>query len=143
MNIEEAERKQHVCAVLLKENNIHILRRSVNQHESPNLYEFPGGEVNLGETHYEALQRHLLNSLSINVDINNMYAFQNNVIEFDGKIINVMLIRHWDNIITLNDKFHNKELEITVEELKEFRDMARPYKEAVPAIIDFLNIPYP
>ena len=120
---EEIQKKNLVGAVLIKDNNAFIFRRSTLLEFSPNMYEFPGGEVNLGETQYEALQRHLSNNLSINVSLNNIHAFQNNNIEHDDKILNFYVIKHWENIITLNDKFHNKFLELSLDELKSLESL--------------------
>jgi len=137
---EEMHKKNNVLAVLIKKKKVFIFRRSALLESSPNMYEFPGGKVNLGETQYEAIQRHLSDKLSINVSLSNIHAFNNNIIEHDGEMLNIYVIKDWEKLIILNDKFHNKFLELTLDELKEFREIISPHKDSIPDIIKFLNI---
>jgi 8-oxo-dGTP diphosphatase len=48
-----------VSSVLVRNNKILLSKRSPSLKIYPNLYEFPGGKVELGETLKEALKREL------------------------------------------------------------------------------------
>ena len=58
-----------VGAVLFEKNNIILAKRSNNLKNFPNLFEFPGGKIEEGETQKEALKRELFEELEINVNI--------------------------------------------------------------------------
>tara|TARA_B110001450_G_scaffold163897_1_gene152804 strand:- start:1731 stop:2207 length:477 start_codon:yes stop_codon:yes gene_type:complete len=118
-----------VGAVLIKDNNIILARRSKNLTNFPNLFEFPGGKVEKGETFKEALKRELFEELNINVKINDIHEFYGNnskhTIEKSGKIINLTLfiIKIWDGIIHPKENIHSEIAYVDVNKMDTFPEM--------------------
>lgn len=55
-----------VCAIILKNNNILITKRSEAM-ANPNTWEFPGGKVHANEDFFEAIRRECLEELNLKV----------------------------------------------------------------------------
>ena len=56
-----------VAAIIKHKNKIFITRRSYGEFE--NMWEFPGGKMELGETQEEALTREIKEELELDIDI--------------------------------------------------------------------------
>ena len=129
-----------VGAVLIKDNNIILARRSNNLKNFPNLFEFPGGKVEKGETFKEALKRELHEELNINVKINDIHEFYGNnskhTIEKSGKIINLTLfiIKIWDGIIHPKEHIHSEIAHVDIKKMDEFPEMIPGDSEFIPNI---------
>ena len=137
-NTDFDDRKRDVAAILIKDNTVFIPRRSNFLNINPNMYEFPCGKVNNGETQYEALERHLNTNLSINIDISNVLSFENNIIETDDNVL-TFLVNDWTNEISLNEKIYNKILQLDFEEFKKHEDLLESHKEVLPYVIKYLT----
>ena len=133
-----------VGAVLIKDNNIILARRSKNLKNFPNLFEFPGGKVEKGETFKEALKRELFEELNINVKLNNIYEFNGNnskhTIEENNTIINLTLfiIKIWDGIIDPKENIHSEIAYVDVKKMDSFPEMIPGDSVFVPAILKAL-----
>ena len=129
-----------VGAVLLKDENTVLLpKRSNNLKNMPNKYEFPGGKVEKNESLKEALKRELNEELSINVNIENIIEFPNNILTTEKFILTVFIIKNWENELTLNPKINSTILEVTIHELKNVEDLLETDKQLISAIIEFLK----
>jgi len=63
-----------VAAILMHNDEILCAQRAENKLEYiSKKFEFPGGKIEAGETHKEALERELQEELNINPDINELY----------------------------------------------------------------------
>jgi len=69
-----------VCAVLIKNNKILLPKRGINLQKMPNKYEFPGGKVEKDESLKEGLKSELYEELCIDVNIQDIIEFPNNVL---------------------------------------------------------------
>ena len=129
-----------VGAVLIKGNNIILARRSNNLKNFPNLFEFPGGKVEKGETFKQALKRELHEELNINVKINDIHEFYGNnskhTIEKSGKIINLTLfiIKIWDGIIQPKENIHSEIVHVDLKKINTFPEMIPGDSEFIPNI---------
>ena len=56
-----------VAAIIKQNNNIFVTRRSYGEFE--NMWEFPGGKMEIGETRKEALIREIKEELELDIDI--------------------------------------------------------------------------
>jgi len=56
-----------VAAIIKQNNNIFVTRRSYGEFE--NMWEFPGGKMEIGETREEALIREIKEELELDIDI--------------------------------------------------------------------------
>lgn len=65
-----------VAAVIIKDNKIFCAQRK-NQGEVAMKWEFPGGKIESGETHQDALARELSEELSIQIAIGNFITTVN------------------------------------------------------------------
>tara|TARA_Y100000992_G_C20957930_1_gene346738 strand:- start:79 stop:477 length:399 start_codon:yes stop_codon:yes gene_type:complete len=128
-----------VGAVLLKDNKILLPKRSYKLKKMPNMYEFPGGKVEQGESLKEALKRELNEELSIDVNIEDIIEFPNNVLEEERFILTIFIIKKWSNELTLNPEVNSEILEVNLDELKNVEDLLETDKQLISAIFDFLK----
>ena len=128
-----------VAAVLIDNNTILLPKRSSILKKMPNKYEFPGGKVELGETLKEALKRELTEELSINVNVDDIIEFPNNVLETEKFILTVFIIKKWTNKITLNPEINSEIIKVDFDELKNVKDLLETDKQLIPFILDFLK----
>ncbi len=56
-------------AVIRKNGNILLLRRSLESDFEPGLWEFPGGKINFGENLIEALKREVMEEIGLPVKV--------------------------------------------------------------------------
>lgn len=128
-----------VGAVLLRNNNILLPKRSNNLKKMPNKYEFPGGKVEKNETLKEALQRELNEELLINVDLQDIIEFPNNVLKTEKFVLTIYIVKKWENELTINPEINSTILEVNIHELKNVEDLLETDKELIPSIIEFLK----
>ena len=64
----------------MQNNKILLPKRSANLKKMPNKYEFPGGKIEESESLKEGLKRELFEELCINVNIEDIIEFPNNVL---------------------------------------------------------------
>lgn len=81
-----------VVAAIIENKNNEILcaLRSPNM-SLPNLWEFPGGKVEEGESLFEAIEREIQEELSCNVKASNVFA--ENTHEYEKIIVNLIGIK--------------------------------------------------
>ena len=102
-----------VGAVLVKANHIILAQRASTLKNFPNLFEFPGGKIEKGETPKQALSRELFEELKIKVDIGDIKEFENNshshTIEKNGKIIHLTLfmVKKWEGKLIIDPSVHS------------------------------------
>lgn len=137
---------QVVGAVLIKQSNIIMCRRSNTLKNFPNLFEFPGGKIEKNETKKEALKRELKEELDIDVDIDNIHGFENNesnhTIENDGRQINLTLfiVDTWDGKIKIKKDIHSEILNCNIKNLYNIPDIIPGDKYFFPYIINTIQL---
>jgi 8-oxo-dGTP diphosphatase len=118
-----------VGAVLIKDKCIILAKRASTLKNFPNLFEFPGGKIEKGETPKRALVRELYEELKIKVDVNNIEEFENNshthTIEKNGKIIHLTLfiVKKWKGKITIDPSVHSDLAYVEMKNLTSFKGM--------------------
>ena len=128
-----------VGAVLLKDDTTILLpKRSNNLKKMPNKYEFPGGKVEKNETLKEALQRELNEELLINVDLQDIIEFPNNVLKTEKFVLTIYIVKIWENELTINPEINSTILEVNIHELINVEELLETDKELIPAILAFL-----
>ena len=128
-----------VGAILLKDNNILLPKRSATLKKMPNKYEFPGGKVEKGENLKDALKRELNEELCIDVNIEDIIEFPNNVLKTEKFILTIYVIKKWSNELTINPEINSTILEINLDELKNVEDLLITDKQLIPSLLEFLK----
>ena len=138
-----------VGAVLVSEEHIIMGRRAHNLKNFPNLFEFPGGKIEPGETPEQALRRELKEELDIDVEISNILTFENNnskhTIEKSGKTINLTLfiIKEWEGELKPKEAIHSELAYVEIKNLDKFEEMIPGDAVFIPAIKEQLtNFPW-
>ena len=128
-----------VGAVLIKNNKILLPKRSANLKKMPNMYEFPGGKIEKGETLKEGLKRELQEELSIDVDIEDIIEFPKNVLETENFILTVYIVKKWKGELTINHEINSEILEVDFDQLQNVEDLLETDKQLIPSINEFLK----
>ena len=128
-----------VGSVLIKNNKILLPKRSANLKKMPNMYEFPGGKIEKGETLKEGLKRELQEELSIDVDIEDIIEFPKNVLETENFILTVYIVKKWKGELTINHEINSEILEVDFDQLQNVEDLLETDKQLIPSILAFLT----
>lgn len=128
-----------VGAVLIQNNKILLPKRSANLKKMPNKYEFPGGKVEESESLKEGLKRELFEELCINVNIEDIIEFPNNVLKTEKFILTIYIIKKWENELTINPEINSEILEVNIHELTNVEELLETDKQLIPAILAFLT----
>ena len=128
-----------VGAVLIENNKIILPKRSELLKKMPNKFEFPGGKVEKNETLKEALKRELQEELSIDVDIENIIEFPNNVLATEKFTLSIFIVKKWKNEITLNPEINSEIIKVDFDELKNVKDLLETDKQLIPAVLKFIT----
>ena len=105
-----------VAAILIDDCKIFIARRKGND-EFANLFEFPGGKIEKGETHLEALKRELNEELSLEIEKEKYYkTIEHSYTNFDISL-HLYICKPKTKQMTLH--VHGLGKWVTLEELKE------------------------
>ena len=128
-----------VGAVLIKNNKILLPKRSANLKKMPNKYEFPGGKIEQNESLKEGLKRELSEELCIDVNIEDIIEFPNNVLKTEKFILTIYIIKKWENELTINHEINSEILEVNIHELINVEELLETDKQLIPSIFEFLN----
>tara|TARA_Y100000816_G_scaffold289518_1_gene276115 strand:- start:490 stop:888 length:399 start_codon:yes stop_codon:yes gene_type:complete len=128
-----------VASVLIKNDKIILPKRSAKLKKMPDMYEFPGGKVEQGETLKEALKRELNEELLIDVNIEDIIEFPNNVLETERFILTVFIVKKWSNELTINPEINSTFLDVTLDELINVEDLLETDKQLIPSLLEFLK----
>ena len=110
-----------------------------NEKKMPNMYEFPGGKIEKGETLKEGLKREIQEELSIDVDIEDIIEFPKNVLETENFILTVYIVKKWKGELTINHEINSEILEVDLDELQNVEDLLETDKQLIPSILAFLK----
>ena len=127
-----------VGAVLIQNNKILLPKRSANLKKMPNKYEFPGGKIEESESLKEGLKRELFEELCINVNIEDIIEFPNNVLKTEKFILTIYIIKKWEGELTINHEINSEILEVNIHELINVEELLETDKQLIPAILAFL-----
>ena len=128
-----------VGAVLIKNNKILLPKRSASLKKMPNKYEFPGGKIEESESLKEGLKRELSEELCIDVNIEDIIEFPNNVLKTEKFILTIYIIKKWENELTINHEINSEILEVNIHELINVEELLETDKQLIPSIFEFLN----
>lgn len=78
-----------VAALIKKDNNVLIARRSTGDENVLGKWEFPGGKVELNETEEHAIEREIKEEFELDIKANKYIT--NNVCEYPTKIVDLRL----------------------------------------------------
>ena len=127
-----------VGSVLINNDKILLPKRSAKLKKMPNMYEFPGGKIEKGETLKEGLKRELQEELSIDVDIEDIIEFPNNVLETENFILTVYIVKKWKGELTINHEINSEILEVDFNELINVEELLETDKQLIPSVLKFL-----
>jgi len=105
------------AALMMKDNLILIAKRKPDA-ELANVWEFPGGKIEAGETPEECLRREMKEEFNIDVTVDDFFA--NSIYHYEhGSIELLAYWTHWkDGVITLID--HSEVKWVTIDELDNY-----------------------
>lgn len=95
--------------------------------------------VEKNETLKEALHRELNEELLINVDLQDIIEFQNNVLKTKKFVLTIFIVKKWENELTINPEINSTILEVNIHELINVEDLLETDKELIPSILEFLK----
>lgn len=127
-----------VAAVLIQDGKIILPKRAKTLKYYPDQYEFPGGKVEYGELNGVALKRELYEELSIDVKLEDICDFPNNVFENNDILLTVYIIWKWENDIILKPEINSEILKVDINQLKNVENLLETDKQLIPAIMEYL-----
>lgn len=80
-----------VGAIIENENNEILCALRSPDMSLPNLWEFPGGKLELGESYKEAIEREIMEELDCSVEF--IDVFNDNTHEYDAFIVNLVTVK--------------------------------------------------
>ena len=128
-----------VGSVLVRNNKILLPKRSPSLTKYPNLYEFPGGKVERGESLKEALKRELSEELSIDVDVCDIIEFDNNVLTTEKLILTIFIVKKWNYELKINPEINSEILEIDINQLENVKNLLETDMLLIPAVLKALK----
>lgn len=127
-----------VGAVLIKDDKIILAKRSDTLLKYPGFYEFPGGKVEKNESLKQALKRELSEELRIDVEVDDIQDFENNVFQNDKLILTIFIVKKWNKVITIDPKIHSEMKIIDYQNLVAVDDLLYTDKQLIPAVLKAL-----
>jgi 8-oxo-dGTP diphosphatase len=100
------KRTKIVAAIIRKDNKILCTQRSIKDKYLALKWEFPGGKIEEGETHQEALIREIKEELNIDIKVNDFFmTIDHSYNSFHIKM-HTYLCEMNDEVIKLNNHHH-------------------------------------
>jgi len=122
--MEKIKKKIKILAngIIQKENKFLLLKRNLNDVDSPGEWEFPGGFIEFGEDPKEGIIREVKEETSLNVEIISIYKILSKEYEKPGKKIHLIriiyLLKTFDKKVKLNEREHEDYKWLKKEEIK-------------------------
>lgn len=105
-----------VAAIIFNQGKVLIAQRKNGDFSG--LWEFPGGKIELGETHYEALQREILEELEISILIDKFFMTVNYDYSSFHLTMHCYICSVKNKNVVLND--HKQNEWVTIDKLNDY-----------------------
>lgn len=83
-----------VAAIIYKQDQVLITQRAKGKFKG--LWEFPGGKIETGETHQEALVREIKEELQVNIEVKNKFT----EVEYQYEDFYLKMYLYWARIVS-------------------------------------------
>jgi 8-oxo-dGTP diphosphatase len=104
-----------VAAIIIKDNKILCTQRADDGRFLSLKWEFPGGKIEKGESHQEALKREIQEELNLDIDVNEFYTSVDHIYPFFRLIMHAYLCKMNEEGFSLEE--HNNFKWLSTDEL--------------------------